>query len=100
MLLFVKKNDILIVRLLLFCISIVLFSFIYYRFCDHEKDFYYGIFPRPTNTVLNNHIDYLYFSAQIQSTLGFGDMAPKTNKARMMVVSQLLVSFIIFNLEL
>ena len=94
------KNDILLIRLLLFCISIVIFSFIYYRYCDHEKDFYYGIYPKPKHNVLNDHIDYLYFSAQIQSTLGFGDMAPKTNKARMIVVSQLLASFIIFNLEL
>ena len=94
------KNDILLIRLLLFCISIVIFSFIYYRYCDHEKDFYYGIYPKPKRNVLNDHTDYLYFSAQIQSTLGFGDMAPKTNKARMIVVSQLLASFIIFNLEL
>ena len=76
------KNNKLVIRLLVFCISIVIFSFIYYRFCNHEKDFYYGVFPKPKNTVLNNHIDYLYFSIQVQSTLGFGDMAPKTNKAR------------------
>ncbi len=87
-------------RLILFIISIVIFSYLYSVMCDAEKDFYYGIYPKPKDSVLDNYIDYLYFSAQIQSTLGFGDMAPKTNKTRILVILQLLFSFIIFNINI
>ena len=100
MLILFKNNTEVVIRLILFTIFIFIFSIMYATLCDAEKDFYYGIYPKPQNTLMNNHIDYLYFSTQIQSTLGFGDMAPKTNKTRILVIFQILTSFIIFNIKI
>ena len=40
----------------------------------------------------------LFFSTITQSTVGFGDISPKTPKAKILVVAQILTSFILLSL--
>ena len=75
-------NPKIIIRLTLFILSILIFSLIYYFTCNPTKDFYYNIHITPNSKVIDSYLDYVYLSAQIQCTLGFGDISPKTKKTR------------------
>ena len=65
------------------------------------EDFYLSYKPPEDKSQhgIEHYLDYLYFSTQIQGTLGFGDIAPKTEKFRFLVMIQSFISFIIINIE-
>jgi hypothetical protein len=78
-------------RLLYFIISTLFYPFIYYFFCNYD-DFYFR--HPPSNNQLP-FLDLIYFSVITQSTIGFGDITPKSNKGKCIVILQVLTSFII-----
>lgn len=77
--------------------SIVLFALVYHYGCE-DTDFYSNIKRTDTNLGLRpmqSWFDAVYFSTIVQSTIGYGDISPKKNKAKLLVVFQVMVSFII-----
>jgi hypothetical protein len=84
-------------KLILFVISIILFAFIYYYYCDYD-DFYSSIKLKGDDCGLqpmNNWYDAISFSTIVQSTVGYGDISPKKNSAKIIVIIQVMISFII-----
>tara|TARA_B100000902_G_C26523732_1_gene534521 strand:+ start:188 stop:478 length:291 start_codon:yes stop_codon:yes gene_type:complete len=64
---------------------VVLFSIIYMVYIK------FGISSNEEFNGLNSEstlIDFLYFSLTVQSTVGFGDITPKTKIARLLVMCQ------------
>jgi hypothetical protein len=45
-----------------------------------------------------NHTDGLYFTVTVFSTVGFGDITPKTGTARLVVTSQMICNLVILGL--
>ena len=84
-------------RFIVFCTSILIYSFIYYFLCSSD-DFYSkrNVDNKKTNDY-NRLLEILYFSAITQSTVGFGDISPNSQLARFIVVLQILTSFIIIS---
>lgn len=83
-------------KLTLFCISIFIYTLIY-SFLFNKDDFNYNTTSK--NISLNDtFLEMLYFSSITQSTVGFGDISPKTRKAKVIVVIQILTSFILLSL--
>ena len=62
---------------------IVVFTFIYYYFRESFSD---------TMGKLPKLIDYLGLSTTVQSTVGLSDILPKTNKAKLLVMLQQLLT--------
>ena len=90
-----------------FLASVTIFAFIYF-FLFESKDFHIykcklnvkkkkepiGSFKKHLMDLFNN----FYFSFVIQSTVGFGDIVPKTTKARIAVIIQIFISFLIVSI--
>ena len=101
-------------KFIIFFSSIIIFSILYTIFLnkddfddnDYEvddstkvdKQIYFGVKKRVHLSFLNKYFEMLYFSAITQSTVGFGDISPKTPLARILVVIQILTSFILLSL--
>tara|TARA_Y100001934_G_C11785469_1_gene510205 strand:+ start:118 stop:429 length:312 start_codon:yes stop_codon:yes gene_type:complete len=84
-------------KLLMFLSSILVFAIIYHKVCD-ASDFFSNIKEKERHTGLEpmqKFFDAIYFSTIVQSTVGYGDISPKNNKAKWLVVSQVMISFII-----
>jgi hypothetical protein len=83
----------------LFIISIVLFSLLYYFICKPHQ-FYSNVVDKKGKqiTPVNEYFDLLYFSFITQSTTGFGDIAPKENQAKFIVMLQIISVLIIASL--
>lgn len=45
-------------------------------------------------------VDYLYFSSTTMSTIGYGDIVPKTTRARVLVMVQQLIAVCILSMLL
>ena len=96
MLLFLTRGRGTFLKFTLIFISIISFSFIYKYFGNLDKDFYHDT---KFNIIKDRYIDYVFFSAQVQAAIGFGDMIPKSDKMRIIVLIQILITFIIYNLH-
>jgi hypothetical protein len=84
-------------KLAMFITSIILFASIYHFGCS-EDEFYSSIklINNPCGLQpMKNWYDAIYFSTIVQSTLGYGDISPKKNKAKIIVICQVMISFII-----
>ncbi len=64
-------------------ILVVIFSIIYFLI---GKDNF--------NNIEDNYIDYLYFSFITSSSIGYGDITPKTNLAKILVMLHASTTFI------
>lgn len=85
-------------KLLLFCLSIFIYSLIY-CFLFNKGDFNYNTnYKKKYISISDKFLEMLYFSSITQSTVGFGDISPKTRKAKIIVVVQILTSFILLSL--
>lgn len=69
------KHQMVIVYLLM----IVIFSIIYYNI--NTEHMYYAPNCNP-----NSYLDHLYFSTTVSSTVGFGDILPKSPMAKTIVM--------------
>ena len=96
MLLFLTRGRGTVFKFTLILISIIFFSFIYKYFGNLDKDFYHDT---KYNIIQDKYIDYVFFSAQVQADIGFGDMIPKSSKMRIIVLIQVLITFFIYNLH-
>ena len=65
-------------------LAIVVFSFVYYYFDDGFKNI--------KNKKTNNYIDYFGLSTTLQSTVGLTDILPITNRTKMIVNLQQILS--------
>ena len=74
----------------------LLFAFIYFYICDDENDWEESI--EDTKNDGNNSIDVffrrLYFSFVVFSSVGFGDIIPKSKKARLLVIIQIMLTMV------
>ena len=74
-------------KLIILIVSIFIFSYIYYLLGIQH----YNV----TNTNKMNYFDALYLSIVTQSLLGPGDIIPKSDKARFILMIQALITLII-----
>lgn len=75
----------------------MLFSVMYHYSCN-RNDFYSSIKLKDDSCgvqPMQNWYDSIYFSTIVQSTVGYGDISPKTSVAKLLVISQVMSSFII-----
>ena len=101
-----SKSSLITHKFILFTSSIILFSFIYTIFLkiedfDDNHTYYFKNKKKKKNkelSIINIYFEMLYFSAITQSTVGFGDISPKSPKAKIFVVLQILTSFILLSL--
>ena len=84
-------------KLLLFCLSIIIYSFVYYKFFTKD-DFIYDTHLKKPQKAYNKYFEMLYFSVINQSTVGFGDISPKSQMAKVVVMIQILTSFVLLSL--
>ena len=68
-------------------IEIILYFSIIYSFYDLKKEDF-------LNTSLKSNLDAVYFSFVTSATLGFGDYFPKDETAKIIVIFQIIVSFV------
>ena len=88
-------------------VSMFIYSLIYYIFCD-SKDFFYrtkNVLPTQNDTkdLIDDHISYwdiLYFSIISQSTIGYGDIVPNSNKTKIIVIMQVFTNLTIIELSI
>jgi len=66
-------------------IIVFIFSGIYYYFLT-PADFNGG-------EGLNNYIDYFYYTIVTHASVGYGDISPKTKKAKMIVTLHIIIAF-------
>ena len=84
-------------KLLMFISSILVFALIYHNWCD-ASDFYSNIKETHRGRGLQPMVkffDAVYFSTVVQSTIGYGDISPKNNMAKLFVLCQVMISFVI-----
>lgn len=95
-------------KVIQFVTLVIIFAIIYYFFCA-KSDFNMDLIKK---TKKKNHNDtyldflryeinlfssFIYFSFVVQSTIGFGDITPKTFLSRVLVMLQVISSLIIFS---
>lgn len=68
---------------------IIIFSFIYYFI--GEDNFIFNI--NNLNVKVTNYLEYLYFSIGTSSSTGFGDIVPRTQLARTLVILQIFITY-------
>ena len=64
---------------------VIVFSIVYY-FLLKPRDFNGG-------EGLKNYIDYFYFTMVTHTSVGYGDISPKTKKARLLVTLHITIAF-------
>ena len=80
-------------KLSLFILVNIIFTMIYFIFCNNETDWHFINDCDKDN--LNKKdglflLDYLYFTFTTFTTVGFGDITPRSRKCRLLVILQLL----------
>ena len=72
----------------------IVFALIYYYICDDENDWEERVEDRKEDE--RNSIDKffrrLYFSFAVFSTVGFGDIIPKSKKTKSIVIVQIILT--------
>ena len=69
-------------------VGIVVYAIIYYGLSRSHTEHFNGLGKRST------FIDCLYFSTTTRSTSGYGDITPKSNLCKIVVMSQQLITII------
>ena len=95
---YVTINNNMITLLFLQFLNLSIFSFIYYFYFKNIEN--WSIIGFKTTDPHNiGYTDALYFSAIAATSVGFGDMSPKGDKLRFLIVLQITISlFIIPNI--
>ncbi len=89
-------------KFIIFCISIIIYSIIYtyfFRiedFFDTSKDLDKA--KQDEGHLTYKYLQMFYFSAITQSTVGFGDIYPRSTYSKIVVVLQILSSFILLTI--
>ena len=83
MLQYVRKQ----IKLIILFFSIIIFSFIYYYYGEKHYDIH--------STYKMKYIDSLYLSMVTQSLLGPGDISPKTNQGRFIIMLQVIITILV-----
>ena len=75
--------------------EVILFAFIYWALeaYDPGKN-YNGINCNKDDTWCSQAIKFFYYSLCIQSTIGYGDITPKSEKARLLNMAQILLVYV------
>lgn len=73
-----------------FILLSLFFSSIYYIFCDSEKDFSGKSHHKKG---INNFIECFQFTVVTTSTIGYGDIHPKSIKCRLINILNIIVDF-------
>ena len=79
----------------LFSVSVFVFAVCYYILGSIDETSF------TINNVTNRKLTVLeaiYFSVVTQSTIGFGDFSPNTVPAKVIVISHILITYILFGL--
>jgi len=77
---------------------IIIFSFIFFLLGDDHFNFASRIDERINETVWEKMLKYIYFTFVTVSTIGYGDIAPKSVIARILVIILIcLILHLIFN---
>ena len=83
-----------LLKLLLFIGVCFTFTLIY-LFLEDSNFVGFSSKVKNDNSRLNKVINRFYFSIICGSTIGFGDMHPRTNIAKLLVICQILLLFLI-----
>jgi hypothetical protein len=70
----------------------ILVSIIYLFFPNNEFN---GIKLRNNNNIIERWFERFYFSIVTSTTLGYGDVSPRTNIIKAIVIVQVLITFAI-----
>ena len=75
--------------------EVIIFAFIYWALeaYDPGKN-YNGIACDKDDSWCSQAIKFFYYSLCIQSTIGYGDITPKSEKARLLNMAQILLVYI------
>lgn len=75
------------IKMILLLFTVVMFSLVYWSFADQRN--WNDNLKRDRLT----YMDTLYFSTITASTIGFGDITPRTTSLRWLVILQVFLSF-------
>ena len=74
--------------------EVILFGFIYWALEAYEPGVNYeGIKCDSDDTWCSTAVKFFYYSLCIQSTIGYGDITPKSEKARILNIIQILLVY-------
>ena len=74
---------------------VIIFSFLYLLLEWYEPGVNFGdINCKDKDTWCSNYLTLFYFSLVTQATVGYGDIVPKTQKAKFLVIIQLILVYI------
>tara|TARA_Y100000590_G_scaffold382967_1_gene453314 strand:- start:424 stop:708 length:285 start_codon:yes stop_codon:yes gene_type:complete len=59
--------------------------------------YYYYLTPEDFNggEGLNDYTDYFYYTVVTHASVGYGDISPKTKKAKMLVTLHIIIAFVL-----
>ena len=80
-------------ELTLLIVTNIIYSLVYVFFCSDSSD-WNGIDAESDGTFAEKFMNRLYFSVVTFSTVGYGDISPKTQKARALVMTQILFNIV------
>ena len=74
---------------------VIIFAFIYTLLEWYEPGVNFGdVGCKDKDMWCSNYLTYFYFSLATQSTVGYGDISPKTQKAKFLVIIQFLLIYL------
>jgi len=76
-------------RIILYIILSLVFAFIYFQL---EHDDFIGL------NKTSDFYDYVYYSITTQTTIGYGDIAPISKRARIISIIQALLIVVLFSI--
>lgn len=80
-----------------FLAFIFLFTLIYYFFTDEDEYTVLSTNTREDFNKMTNFLDFLYYSIMTQSTVGYGDITPNSNKVRILSALQALTTVLLIS---
>tara|TARA_Y100000816_G_C25934307_1_gene487269 strand:- start:423 stop:698 length:276 start_codon:yes stop_codon:yes gene_type:complete len=86
-----------LMKVCLFCVSVLAFGILYYKVIGYDN-FTSDLRRTTTPDEATKLFDLIYFSAITQSTVGLGDVAPRTRTGQLLVIVQVIATLIIASL--
>lgn len=86
-----------VVKVSLFCMSVLVFGLLYYKVVGYDN-FTSDLRRTTSPDEFTKLFDLIYFSAITQSTVGLGDVAPRTRIGQLLVIVQVVTTLVIASL--